>query len=227
MTEQEGQMEHGPAEPLSQDPGAAARVHGGYAPPRDFVVAWFADEGAARGCARSLTARGVEVALTGLAGAPDDDAHGRDAGDAGSPQERGMGSGAVVGATVGATAGLLAASYLVPPAGGSMATGAMLTTLAGAGLGSFLGGLADQAPEPAGSDGGPTAAPGRAEVRLEARVEAARADEVLAVIAAWGPREVRRVPAGGAAPGAGDEAAGGAEATGDEAGGTWEVTDAR
>lgn len=185
MTEQEWQEQPHPAEPAPGFPDERPlpwpeeRSH--------TVVAWFAEEGDARACFRGLKARAVEVTLAAEphaaeAAPPDAEA---------ALPERGMGRGVVLGASVGATAGFLAATYLVPPLGAASATGTMLTTLAGAGLGTFFGNLADQglAADRRGAD--PAGGERRARFRVEARVGQRQVNEVLALVSAWGPQEVR------------------------------------
>lgn len=173
------------------------------------IVAVFTDAEAARACFRNLRAREVQVSL--------------EAADAGEEEavveeqlrERAMGRGVVLGATVGATAGFLAGTYLVPP-GAVTATGTMLTTLAGAGLGSFIGSLADRGAwaegktvTRSGAEGpwsaagrGPAGGPGSAAPRagsggqqstwrLAATVDRAQVDEVMDLITPWNPEELR------------------------------------
>jgi len=120
------------------DPTTLAQVYG-LGPVLDAdqatVVSVFADADVARACFRNLQAREVQVSLE-----VDEEAE-----PAVEEQlrERAMGRGVVLGATVGATVGFVAATYLVPP-GAVTATGTMLTTLAGAALGSFVGSLVDR-----------------------------------------------------------------------------------
>ncbi|WP_374711277.1 hypothetical protein [Symbiobacterium terraclitae] len=108
----------------------------------------------------------------------------------------------VRGATVGATVGFLAGTYLVPP-GAATATGTMVTTLAGAGLGSFVGSMVDRDVRPAGRMGATGAegsasgaarsgtGPGAGAWRLSATVDRAEVDEVMDLIAPWKPGELR------------------------------------
>ncbi|BAD40781.1 hypothetical protein [Symbiobacterium thermophilum] len=184
--------------------GQAALSSGDSVP---VLVAWFADASSARACLRALELRGVGVTLAEEA----PPGHTGPVAIHASPSvgekdpvmtERGMGRGAVLGATVGATAGFLAATYLVPPLGAASATGAMLTTLAGAGLGSFFGNLADQARDdsgnPAGQGGDAAAAQESATLRFRLEVSArpTQVDEVMALVSAWDPEEMRLLPTG-------------------------------
>jgi len=154
--------------------------HGPEAARRVSIVALFGDAAPARACLHNLQARGVEAALEGVAGAEESDSA--------------MGRGVVLGATVGATAGFLAGTYLLPP-GAVTATGSMLATLAGAGLGSFFGNLADlgTAAHDEGQEPSDHAHEAMAEEgwRLTVQVRPEEAEDVLALIAAWGPRTVR------------------------------------
>jgi len=184
MSEQEGLQQSGGA----LDPGAFEQGYG-LGPVLDAdqatVVAVFADADAARACFRNLQARELQVSL-----AAEDAADEEPVAEV-QLRERGMGRGVVLGATVGATAGFLAGTYLVPPGAGT-ATGTMLTTLAGAGLGSFIGSLADR------EDGDPSSAAPRSGSgvrvrawRLEATVHRKHVDEVIDLVAQWKPGELR------------------------------------
>lgn len=195
MSEQE--WLHQPGEGL--DPTAQAPAFG-LGPVLDAdratIVAVFADAEAARACFQNLQAREVQVALEAADAAWEEtpvEAHLR---------ERAMGRGVVLGATVGATVGFLAGTYLVPP-GAATATGTMVTTLAGAGLGSFVGSMVDRDVRPAGRMGATGAegsasgaarsgtGPGAGAWRLSATVDRAEVDEVMDLIAPWKPGELR------------------------------------
>lgn len=218
MTEHEWQAHPEPVAPPL--PGQEPHFPGGEPAggPEARLVAWFADEAAAWSCVRDLESRGVTVRLettTGQSGsAPGSRRPEADSGAGTTPAaeapaygsaalaERGMGPGAVLGATVGATAGFLAAQYLVPPVGSASAAGTMLTTLAGAGLGSFFGGLLDQ-----GAAGGDRRGAGgreRPRVRLEARVPPVQVNAVLDLVSARGAEEVKLRPPGAAGGGPGE-----------------------
>lgn len=103
-----------------------------------------------------------------------------------------LGSGVAVGASIGATAGLLAATYVVPGLGSLVATGSLVSTLAGAGLGSFLGGLVEYMAKDQGDDA--SIYPGlvrKGGVLLLARTDTAGADRVRGLIEFWKPLELR------------------------------------
>lgn len=104
-------------------------------------------------------------------------------------QER-LGAGVAVGATVGGTLGLLASTYVFPMAGPMVATGPLISTLAGAGLGSMLGGMIEYG----ATDKDSTVYAGqvrRGGVILLARVHQQDADEARAVLNRWGALEIR------------------------------------
>lgn len=129
------------------------------------LTARFADREAASRCAEELRRHGIEVSLEERV----------------RPDAPGRLSGPVaLGAGLGATAGLMAASLLFPPFSASFATGSLVSTLAGAGLGSLVvdmmqGGAAGQ----------------ETEVILTAPVGRERADAARELIARWQPAEVR------------------------------------
>jgi len=113
--------------------------------------------------------------------------------DQSPPKDRDhLGSGVAVGASIGATAGLLAATYFIPGLGSLVATGSLVSTLAGAGLGSFLGGLVEYVAADPGDDA--SIYPGqvrRGGVLLLARVASSDADRVRRLIEFWNPLEIR------------------------------------
>ena len=182
MTEQEQQqLGQEPPYPLSAEAVPAGEVG---------VVAVFADERAALGCAQALEDRGVSVIWEPL-GAEAGEPHAKEASDQVSgrasdqTKDRPMGGPVVLGATIGATVGFLAASYLVPTVGAAFATGSLLTTLAGAGLGTFFGSMAQIG---AAGAGGRTQ---QSRVRLTVRARPEEADAVRQLIQRWNPLEVR------------------------------------
>lgn len=169
-------------------------------------VAVFEDVTGAKSCADDLERRnlGVEVGMVSRRG--DGPEQGLRPGNVvtgpgyglsqeGHDQEAGgnrLGSGVAVGATIGATAGLLAATYVIPGLGTLVATGSLISTLAGAGLGSFLGGMAeyvaaDQQDE-ASIHAGTVRKGG---VLLLVRTNALKAGEVRSLIEFWRPLEIR------------------------------------
>jgi hypothetical protein len=110
------------------------------------------------------------------------------------PRNAPMGSGVAVGATLGATVGFLATNYVLPGFGPLVATGGLISTLAGAGLGAFLGGLTEYgtAEQQDGDDA--TLYAGQARrggVLLLVRTGAAEAERVRRVIEFWNPLELR------------------------------------
>lgn len=58
--------------------------------------------------------------------------------------EEKLGSGVAMGATLGGTLGMLAATYVVPGVGALTPAGPLVSTLVGAGLGSFVGAMLEQ-----------------------------------------------------------------------------------
>jgi hypothetical protein len=129
------------------------------------VIARFAERQAADACAEDLRQHGIEVSL-----------HQKTRSQAASR----LNNGVAMGAGLGATAGLMAASILFPPFSAAFATGSLVSTLAGAGLGSLL---ADMMQGRA-----PGAAP---EVFLVIAVEQERVDLVRRLIVPWQPLEIR------------------------------------
>lgn len=95
-----------------------------------------------------------------------------------------MGPGVTVGASLGATAGLLA-SYLVGPVGVAFATGSLLSTLAGASLGSMVGGLFDD------GVGGTARARQRPGAVVVAQADPTNLDLVRHLVDRWRPAQIR------------------------------------
>jgi hypothetical protein len=167
------------------------------------LVAVFEDiEGAAH-CAQDLERRGIEVGIVTRRGdGPEQGTrpgnvitgpgYGLSAEDQSPPRDRPMGAGVTVGATLGATVGLLWATYFVPPVGALFATGSLISTLAGAGLGSFVGGLAEYGMTEHGDDASVYAGQvRRGGAILLCRVGRDRADEARRLIGIWNPLEIR------------------------------------
>jgi hypothetical protein len=169
------------------------------------LVAVFEDITEAESCAHDLEARGIgiEVALLSRRGDGPEQGlqpgnvitgpgYGLSAEDQSPPRDQPMGTPVAVGATLGATAGLLAATYIIPGLGTLVATGSLVSTLAGAGLGSFLGGLWEYGARDEQDDA--TLYAGqvrRGGVLLLARTSREAADEVRQAIAVWNPLEIR------------------------------------
>lgn len=170
------------------------------------LVAVFEDITGARSCATDLERRelGVEVAIVARNGAGPEqglrpgnvitgEGYGLSAeGEQQAPKDEHMGSGVAVGATLGATTGLLAATYAIPPFGTLVATGSLVSTLVGAGLGSFLGGLWDWGARDPQDDA--TLYAGqvrRGGVILLARTDRAQAEAVRRLMEVWNPLEIR------------------------------------
>ncbi len=171
-------------------------------------VAVFEDITGAQACAEDLERRmpGVEVALVSRRGdGPEQgtrpgnvitgDGYGLSAEQQSPPADPGMGSGVAVGATVGATAGLLAATYFIPQFGTTLVgTGSLVSTLAGAGLGSFLGGLVELGASEQRDGDDATLYAGQARrggVLLLARCRREEAEQVGRLLNVWQPLEVR------------------------------------
>lgn len=170
-------------------------------------VAVFEDITGARSCSDNLARRGpgIETALVSRRGDGPEQGlrpgnvitgpgYGASAHDEAAPpaDENQLGNGVAVGATIGATAGLLAATYVIPPFGTLVATGALVATLAGAGLGSFLGGTFEYLLGDQGDDA--SIYPGtvrKGGVILLARTGRQNADEVRRLIEFWHPLEIR------------------------------------
>jgi hypothetical protein len=121
--------------------------------------------------------------------------YGLSAPDQSPPKDPGMGAGVSVGATIGATAGLLAATYIIPAFGVPLVTvGPLVSTLAGAGIGTFLGGLTQYATseQQDGDDASQYAGQVRhGGVLLVVRTTDEEAEEVRRQINLWNPLEIR------------------------------------
>lgn len=143
------------------------------------LLAGFTAESQARACAADLETHGVPAAVL----LPSADAHEAPPADETTPTESALGGGVAVGATIGATAGLLAATFLVPGIGEVVGSASLVTTLAGAGIGSFLGGAFTQ-----GNDGNREGATVRAVVLV--RVEPDEEAEVRRMLERWKPANI-------------------------------------
>lgn len=145
-------------------------------------LAVFSDVGRAQDCLEDLRRQVPEAEAVLLSRG--------EQGEGSQPAVGGLGNGMAVGATLGATAGLLAATYMLSPVGTAVTAGPMLSTLAGAGIGSFLGGLAD---EPANETGGQerAAGPSSEGILLLAHAEADQSHLVSQTIGSWQPESVQ------------------------------------
>lgn len=171
------------------------------------LIAVFEDISGAKSCADDLERRGlgIEVGLVSRRGdGPEQgtrpgaiitgDGYGLSAENQSPPKDPPMGSGVAVGATIGATAGLLAATYFIPPFGTLVATGSLISTLTGAGIGSFLGGLVEFGLSEQQDGDDATLYAGqvrRGGVILLARTRREHVDEVRRLISFWHPLELR------------------------------------
>ncbi|MFZ5826944.1 MAG: hypothetical protein ACOY94_21840 [Bacillota bacterium] len=167
------------------------------------LVAVFEDIEGAHHCARDLERRGIEVGIVTRRGDGPEQGirpgnvitgpgYGLSAENESPPKDRPMGAGVAVGATLGATSGLFAATYLFPPIGTIFATGSLVTTLIGAGLGSFVGGLFEYGVTEHGDDATMYAGQvRRGGAILLARVDEEQADEARRLIGIWNPLEIR------------------------------------
>jgi hypothetical protein len=159
-------------------------------PERALLVAIFPDANAADDCAQDLRRQGLEVAVRML----NPGAAGQEAGAQAGAQvpPRRLGGRVTLGATLGATAGLLASTFVIPEAGTGVPE--ILTTILGAGVGSYLGRQSqaqggEQQAQPAGTDAAQVVR--RNGVLLVARADADQADSVRKRIMGWNPVEVR------------------------------------
>lgn len=167
-------------------------------------IAVFEDVTGAKACADNLERQGLEVAMLSRRG--DGPEQGLRPGNVitgpgyglsqeGHSQESAhhrLGSGVAVGATIGATAGLLAATYVIPGMGTLVATGSLISTLAGAGLGSFLGGLAEYTATDHQDDASVYAGTVRkGGVLLLVRADPDQSAQVRQLIEFWRPLEIR------------------------------------
>jgi hypothetical protein len=172
------------------------------------LVAVFEDITGAKSCAEDLERRGlgVEVLMVSRRGDGPEQGlrpgnvitgpgYGLSAEDQSPPKDPGMGSGVAVGATIGATAGLLAATWFIPQFGATLVQApALLTTIAGAGLGSFLGGLSEFTTSEQQDGDDATLYAGqvrRGGVLLLVRTGREDAERVRRLIDLWSPLEIR------------------------------------
>jgi hypothetical protein len=110
------------------------------------------------------------------------------------PRNPKMGSGVSIGATIGATVGLLATYYVIPGFGPLVATGGLVSTLAGAGLGAFLGGLTEYGASEQQDGDDATMYAGqvrRGGVIMLVRTTREDSDRVRRAIELWNPLEIR------------------------------------
>lgn len=99
-----------------------------------------------------------------------------------------LGTGVAVGASIGATIGLLTATQVFP----GLMGGTLVTTLTGAGIGTFLGGLTEYGLHDRQDDA--TLYAGqvrRGGVLLVAQVDRAHAEEATRLVQLWSPLEIR------------------------------------
>ncbi len=167
------------------------------------LVAVFQNIEQASAAASDLQRRGIEVGMVARRGDGPEQGlrpgnvitgpeYGLSAENQSPPKDRPMGAGVSVGATLGATAGLLFATYIFPPFGAAVATGSLVSTLAGAGVGSFLGGLFEYGATEHGDDASLYAGQvRRGGVLLLARVGREEADQVRRQLGIWNPLEIR------------------------------------
>lgn len=169
------------------------------------LVAVFEDMTGAHSCANDLERRGWGVEVTLLdrrADGPEQGTqpgniitgrgYGLSAENQSPPRNAPMGSGVAVGATLGATVGWLAANYVIPGIAPLAATGGLISTLVGGGLGAFLGGLSQYSVADHQDDA--TLYAGqvrRGGVILLARLLDEDADRVRRAIEFWEPLEIR------------------------------------
>jgi hypothetical protein len=156
---------------------------------RALLVAIFADADAADDCAKDLRRQGLEVAVRMLNPGTAAQEAGAQAGQQVPPRR--LGGRVALGATLGATAGLLASTFVIPEAGTGVPE--ILTTILGAGVGSYLGRQSqaqggEQQAQPAGTDAAQVRRNG---VLLVARADEDQADSVRKRIMGWNPVEVR------------------------------------
>lgn len=169
------------------------------------LVAVFEDITGAQSCADDLGRRGWRLDITLLPRREDGPeegtrpgniitgrGYGLSAEDQSPPRNVPMGSGVAVGATLGATVGWLTANYVMPGFAPLVATGGLISTLVGGGLGAFLGGLAQFSVADQQDDA--TLYAGQARrggVIMLVRTYDEEADRVRRAIEFWEPLEIR------------------------------------
>lgn len=170
-------------------------------------VAVFEDITPAHSCAQDLERRGwgVEISVlerrgdgpeqgTRPANVITGPGYGLSAENQSPPRNSRMGAGVTVGATLGATVGWLATNYVLPGFPPLVATGGLISTLAGAGVGAFLGGLTEYGTSEQQDGDDATLYAGqvrRGGVLLLARTSEQNADHVRRAIEFWQPLEIR------------------------------------
>jgi len=170
-------------------------------------VAVFEDITPARSCVDDLERRGWPLEVTVLERRGDGPeqgmrpgniitgpGYGLSAENQSPPRNPGMGAGVTVGATIGATVGWLATNYVLPGFPPLVATGGLISTLAGAGLGAFLGGLTEYGTSEQQDGDDATIYAGQARrggVLLLVRTHEADAERVRRAIEFWQPLELR------------------------------------
>ncbi|HWI53969.1 MAG TPA: hypothetical protein VNT01_17670 [Symbiobacteriaceae bacterium] len=171
------------------------------------LVAVFEDITGAESCARDLERRGWGIEVSVLERRGDGPEQGLRPGaiitgpgyglstpDQSPPRNPPMGAGVAVGATLGATVGWLATNYVLPGFPPLVATGGLISTMAGAGLGAFLGGLTEYGTSEQQDGDDATLYAGqvrRGGVLLLARTDEEDADRVRRAIEFWQPLEIR------------------------------------
>ncbi|MDF2631221.1 MAG: hypothetical protein K0R39_5052 [Symbiobacteriaceae bacterium] len=168
-------------------------------------VAVFEDLTGARSCADDLERRGWDLEITLLPRREDGPEQGTRPGNVitgrgyglsaenqSPPRNIPMGSGVVVGATLGATVGWLTANYVLPGFAPLVATGGLIATLTGAGVGAFLGGLSQYTVADQQDDA--TLYAGQARrggVIMLVRIDEEDAERVRKALEFWEPLEIR------------------------------------
>lgn len=198
--------EHEIQGPVTQDdpmPSGHFDQPGGPPAPGELrLVAVFEDVTGADSCASDLRGRGLSLEVVLLPRRGDGPEQGLRPGnvitgpgyglsaEGQSPPRNGdrLGTGVAVGASIGATIGLLTATQVFPGLMGST----MVTTLTGAGIGTFLGGLTEYGLHDHQDDA--TLYAGqvrRGGVLLVAQVDRAHAEAATRLIQLWNPLELR------------------------------------
>ncbi len=170
-------------------------------------VAVFEDATGAGSCADDLERQGLALEITMVDRRGDGPeqgmrpgnvitgpGYGLSAEDQSPPRNRRLGSGVAVGASIGATMGLLATYYVIPGAAPIVATGGLISTLVGAGIGAFLGGMTEYGTSEQQDGDDATLYAGqvrRGGVILLVRAGQADAEQVRRAIQFWAPLEIR------------------------------------